>query len=141
MRVIETGGASVDHHMLNEESRKYFNRAHAASGTVFNYFGAPPKGNHLERMLECSQTNDQMSLIQYLKTAPAEDLVKCHFAMNWGKTIKPEWGPSIEKEDARMPFITQSLDEIYNSGKAPVIDAFFSFTDQVCNSSDPQKSS
>lgn len=76
--------------------------------------------------------SDQMTLIQYLKSAPSEDLVQCHFAQNWGLTIRPEWGPTIENEHAKIPFITQSADEMYNSGKAPAIDVLFSFTSQVC---------
>lgn len=123
-----TGGASVGFQMANEESRKYFNRAYILSGSLFNYFALTEEG-HLERMLECSQTKDQTSLIDYLKTTDAEKLLECYFVTDWGKTIKPKWAPTIEKPNAKMPFITQSLDKTYEN--TPALDVVFSFTDQV----------
>lgn len=128
--VIKSGGASVSYHILNEESRKYFNRAYAASGSAFNFF-ALTRENHLERMQECSKAKDSNEMIEYMKTTDSEVLAKCYFDINWGKTIKPKWVPTIEKPGTKGAFITQSPEEIYSSDKPPVVDALFSFASKV----------
>lgn len=127
---IILGGASVTFHMLNEISRKYFKRAFAMSGSIFSYF-ALTEGNHVNRIKECSNINNHDSLMEFLKTSASEILTQCHFTRDWGKTLKPEWTPTIEIPSAKNAFLTQSPDEIYNSAKAPVLDTLFSFTSQV----------
>lgn len=117
--------------MLNEESRKYFTRAVPVSGSPYSYFALKTE-DHLQRMYDCSKTTDQKSLVEYLKTASLEEIQQCKWETSWGNTINPKWVPTIEKPDAKMAFITQSPDDIYNSDNAPVMDVLFSFSNNVC---------
>lgn len=116
--------------MLNKRSRTYFKRAYAASGSPFSYF-ALTEGNHTSQLQDCSNTKDMTKLLNYLKTTDSKTIRKCQFAEDWGKTLKPEWVPTIEKPGTLGAFITQSPDDIYNSNDAPFMDALFSFTNQV----------
>lgn len=116
--------------MLNEESRKYFNRVLAMSGSVFSYF-ALTEGNHLKQMHECTNTTEINKIIGFMKATSSNVIVKCQFKKDWGLTIKPKWVPTIEKPGTVGAFLTKSPDEIYNSDKAPVMDTLFSFTSQV----------
>lgn len=127
---ISSGGASTTFHMLNEESRKYFQRAMVMSGSIFSYF-ALTEGNHLEKIQKCTPKTDIIETIEYLRTANASDIVRCNFRDDWGKTLKPEWVPTIEPKGTKNAIITQSPDNIWNSKNAPVIDTLFSFTSKV----------
>lgn len=124
------GGASVIYQMLNEESRKYFNRAAIMAGSPFGYISLT-RGNHLKRMQECSNLTDSNNIVEYLRSTDSAIILKCYLDIGWGKTLKPSWIPTIEHPSASEAFITQSPDEIYNSEKAPIIDVLFSFTSQV----------
>lgn len=121
------GGASTTFHMLNEESRKYFTRALVMSGSVYSYF-ALTEGNHREKMKNCAHTDD---VIEYLRDSDSRDIIQCHYADDWGKTLKPEWVPTIEAPGTLKSFITESPDVIWKSDTAPVLDALFSFTNEV----------
>lgn len=117
--------------MINEESRKYFNRAFLSSGSSLNYF-AFTKGNHVERMFGCSEATNQQQLMEYLKTTPQDDIVECYFRYDQGpNAIKPVWTPTIEIPDAKMPFLLQDPEEIYNSGTVAPIDVLIGFDSQV----------
>lgn len=116
--------------MLNEESRSYFTRAYTSSGSAYSYF-ALREGNHRKKLQECFQINDLANLLEYLRATDSDILVECYFQMDWGKTIRPNWVPTIEEPGTPGAIITQSLDEIYNSDKAPVMDTMFSFNSQV----------
>lgn len=117
--------------MLNAKSRKYFHRAFVMSGSIYSYF-ALTEGNHLEKIKECASITNTIQIIEYMKTANSSDILTCYFKDDWGKTIKPEWVPTIEPKGTTNAFITQSPDIIWNSSKAPVIDTLFSFTSKVC---------
>lgn len=117
--------------MLNEESRKYFNRGYAMSGSALNYF-ALTTGDHLERMKKCSDSKDMNKIIEYLKTTDSEELTQCHFRQNWGDVLpKSQWTPTIESPDTEGAFLTQLPEEIYNSSKAPAFDLLLGFDSQV----------
>lgn len=124
------GGASVSFHMLNEESRKYFNRAFLLSGSAFDYF-ALSELNHFERMQKFSNINDKNQLLEYLKTADSKMLADIDSISSFGKTLIPPWAPTIESPMTKGAFLTKTLEEIYKSDRAPVLDTWFSFTSQV----------
>lgn len=123
------GGASVHFHMINEESRRYYNRALSSSGTAMNFF-ALKRINHLERVQKCFQTNNMGHLIQYLKVADRNILMNC-YPFIIPDDLYPVWVPTIENPNASVAFLTKTPSEIYNSEKAPQMDAIFGFTSQV----------
>lgn len=119
------------YHMFNEESRKYFNRAFAMSGPAFHNITLT-RGNHIDRMRECSKFNDTDEIIEYLRTTDSKELTKCYFRKDWGKTnLSTEWAPTIENANANKAFFTQTPEEMFESDEAPVLDTLFSFTSQV----------
>lgn len=120
--------------MLNVESRKYFNRAFILSGSAFDYF-ALSEVNHLERMREFSKIDDKAKVVEYLKTADSKLLADIGSINSFGKTLIPPWAPTIESPMTPGAFLTKTLDAIYESDNAPVLDVMFSFTSQV-NTSD-----
>lgn len=119
--------------MLSEESRRHFQRAYVMSGSIYSYFALSPGGNHLKKMQKChpKKTRDPKQIVEYIKHADYKDIVKCHFKDDWGKTLKPEWIPTIEAPNTLNAFITESPDAIWMPDKAPVLDAMFSFVSQV----------
>lgn len=117
--------------MLNEESRKYFNRAFALSSTSFNFYTLF-EPNHLKRLQECSEIDDKKMLIEYLQTADSDILAKCASTNDLGKLLlAAPWVPTIENASTKGAFITKTPEEIYNSDKAPVLDTMFTFTSDV----------
>lgn len=115
------GGAFVQAHMLNLESRKYFSRAFCISGSID--FWKTRHENHIREIQECLHTNKTGNeLVEYLKTANATELAPCHDV--W-------WVPSIEGPNATRPFMTQTPEEIHKAGKTPPMDAMFSIVSQV----------
>ncbi|XP_055325786.1 esterase B1-like [Sitodiplosis mosellana] len=124
------GGASVNYHMLNEESRKYFNRAFAlSSSSLNNYVLYEP--NHLERMQKISNIQDKLQLVEYLKTADSTELAKILRTNDLGQILlQAAWVPTIESPETKGAFITKSPDEIYKSDAAPVMDTMFSIVSQ-----------
>lgn len=126
---LHTGGASVHFHMINEQSRKYYNRAFSSSGTAINFF-ALHRINHMERVQKCFQTNDVGHLIEYLKVADRSILMNC-YPFIIPDDLYPVWVPTIESPTAGDAFLTKTPYEIYNSDQAPMMDAIFGFTSQV----------
>lgn len=130
--VAFVGGASVHFHVINKESRKFFNRAYSTSGTALSFF-ALHRTNHLDRVQKCFQTNESDQLVAYLKVADRSILVKCHpFIIP--DDLYPVWVPTIENANVNGAFITKTPDDIYQSNLASKIDAVFGFTSQVINS-------
>lgn len=115
--------------MLNEESRKYFNRVYIGSGPTLTDRTFAQE-NHIERMQNFTQIVDVNSMIEYLKTANSDSLDDCGEMNSFGRTIKLSWSPTIENRTNRA-FITETPEEMYNSGKVPPMDALFSFTSKV----------
>lgn len=129
MKTNRIGGASVNFQMLNEESRKYFNRAFLISGTALTYF-ALSEPNHMERMQNYSGIKDIEKLIEYLKTIDSEMIAKCHETTEFKHLFISPWVPTIEimKKGA---FITRRPEEIYSYDTNLVMDTLWSFTSQV----------
>lgn len=125
-----TGGASVSYHMLNEESRKYFNRAIIMSGVSFNNF-ALYESNHLERMQNFTNIKDEQKLVEYLKAADSAVLAKVTGLKDSRYIVQTSWAPTIESPETNGAFITQHPEEIYQSDKAPIMDAIFTFNSMV----------
>lgn len=100
------------------------------SGSLYSYF-ALTTGNHLKKVQECANTRDPNQIVKYLQEADVGDITKCYFADDMGKTLKPEWVPTIEAPGTMNGLITESPDVIWKSLKAPVIDTLFSFVTQV----------
>lgn len=116
--------------MFNEQSRQYFNRAYAASGTMFTAtaFNAT---THWHRIPRCFGVNDNRNeIIEYLKTADSKILRTCDPYIYPGE-LQLNWVPTIECQNTSGAFLTQTPDEIFNSGTAPIMDTMFSFTSQV----------
>lgn len=126
----EIGAASVHFHMLNDSSRKYFNRVYASSSSAFSAY-ALHRANHLQKAHECFQINEMDKLIKYLKTTNSSTLVKCY------PSPSPAWVPTIENSRAVGAFLTQTSDEIYGSNKVSPLDTMFSFNSQVLTSLNP----
>lgn len=100
------------------------------SGSAFSYF-ALTETNHVEKMQECAHTRNVKQIIEYIKVADFLDIIQCHFKSNWGKTLKPEWVPTIEAPGTINGFITESPEVIWTSRKAPVMDTLFTSTSEV----------
>lgn len=116
-----TGGTFAHAHMLNAESRKYFNRAYSSSGVVSRFHLR--RDNHVEYLRQCLQINETgYGFAEILKTANTTALAECNYL---------RWIIFIESPNTPGAFITQSLDEIYNSDSAPKVDAMFSIATQV----------
>lgn len=116
-------------HLLNEESRKYFNRAYLSSSSVFSHY-ALHRANHLQGMKDFTGISADEELIKYLRTANSDFLSK-HYPFTYGKSLTPPWVPTIEHTNAVRPFITKTPDEIYGTGEAQAIDIMFSFNSKV----------
>lgn len=131
MKFIETGGTSVHYHVLNLESRKYFNRAYLASGVALDYF-ALHEPDHLGRLYEFSKTQDKKQLIKYLKSTDSQILAECYSTLDFGNVlVSLPWVPTIESPLTKGAFLTKTPEEILNSNEAPVMDILFSFTSEV----------
>lgn len=113
--------------MLNKESRPYFNRAFASSGSALN---AWQRKNHMPLIQECSNLNGTNEIIQYLKTASSQRLLQCK-QKNAPGSIDQAWLPTIESPQTRGAFLTQPPDEIYESNPPLPIHTMFSFNSQV----------
>lgn len=115
--------------MLNEESRKYFNRAFVISNSAFSGLALSSK-NHVQHIQECSQFKQIDDLVKYVKTSDFATLRTC-YATKFPGELFTYWTPTIEIPTAVGAFMTKTPDEILNSDKAPVLDAMFSFASQV----------
>lgn len=115
--------------MLNDESRKYFKRVFASSGSAFCAY-ALRKANHVQRTQKCFKIKQMSKLINYLKLAKPSTLTACDPLIYPGG-ITPKWVPTIESPNTKGAFITKSPDEIYSLGKTFAMDSMFSFTSQV----------
>lgn len=116
--------------MLNQISRKYFNRAFLSSGTAlsFHHFA---EANHLQRMMEYSKIDDKDQLIEYLKVADSDFLSRCYPVVIDSQTYYLPWVPTIESPEIDGAFITTTPEQIYNSNEAPIMDVMFSFNSKV----------
>lgn len=115
--------------MLNVESRKYFRRMFASSGSAFCAY-ALRKANHVQRTQKCLKIYGMKRLIDHLKVANASTLSQCDPLIYPGG-ITAKWVPTIESRNTKGAFFTESPDDIYSSGEAPAMDSMFSFTNQV----------
>lgn len=107
--------------MLNAESRKYFNRAYSSSGAVSGFHLR--RDNHVEHLQQCLQINETAyGFAEMLKTANTTALAACNYL---------RWLIYMESPNTPGAFMTQTLDEIYNSDSAPKMDAMFSIATQV----------
>lgn len=125
------GGDAVHFHMLNKESRSYFNRAFAASGTAITT-NALTKVNHVQQVQECSKIVEMDKLIEYLKTENSNTLIKCPQFEN-PVNLNTIWAPVVESIDTKGAFLTKTPREIYSDPDegVPIMDTMFSFTSQV----------
>lgn len=128
---ISQGGASTSYQMVNEESRKYFKRAYAASSTSVSFY-ALSRFNHTKPIRECSQLDKIDEIIEYVKTSSAEELAKCKSDRDLNNILLT-WGPSVEPTGTVGAFVTKATapEEIYASQSAPIMDAMFSFVSEV----------
>lgn len=99
------------------------------SSSVFSSY-AMRKTDHVQQIQECSQIYDSAKLLEYLKTANSSAFDTC-YPWSFPGELDPIWVPTIESTSAKEAFLTKTLEEIYNSTKAPNMDAMFSFAAQV----------
>lgn len=116
--------------MLNTESRKYFNRAFASSGTALN-FAVLHRTNHVQLLQKHTEIYDPKKLVEYLKTAN-EHVLRTFSPFNpkSGSLLTP-WVPTVERANISGAFLTKTPEEIYNSNEAPAMDTMFTFNAQV----------
>lgn len=115
--------------MLNKESRSYFQRAYAASGSVFQPY-VFTKANHVQIIQACSNATKIENLLGYLKNSNSSELLNCPPTETQSLEV---WVPIIERNGTKNAFLTKTPEEIYNNGgEAPIMDTMFSFTGQVC---------
>lgn len=128
---LSSGGVSVQLQMLNEESRKYFNRAFSISGSAFQGY-VLRRCNHIRHIQRCSQVNKTDEMINYLKTAHTKILANCCAVDKCPEEDPhPIWVPNIESSTTIGTFLNQNVEDIYNSEKAPVMDFLLGFGSQV----------
>lgn len=131
--MFKIGGASVHYHILNEESRNYFQRAFVVSGAALDYF-ALYEPDHYKRVQECFDIEDKTKLIEYLKSTDSKILAECYATQDFGKLlVSLPWVPTIENPSTKGAFLTKSPEDILNSNEAPMMDILFSFTSEVFN--------
>lgn len=116
-----TGGEYVHFHMLNEQSRKYFQRAWTGSGNAFSTY-ALRRANYVDFVQGCCKIFDINRLTYFLKTTNTTNLVRCYHQA---------WYPTIENPNTKGAFLTKSPEEIYSSDNPPIMDAVFNFASQV----------
>lgn len=119
------GGASVQFQLLNPESRRYFNRVFAHSGSALNPFFIR-KTNQLQQIQNFLKIIDSVKLIEYLKMANPTILTK-FFTLKMPFVFQP----TIESSSINGAFLSKTPEDIYNSNEAPAIDTMFSLTTDV----------
>ena len=106
--------------MINEESRKYFQRAFSISGSAMQSYVLWTYDRE-EQLQSCTKTNDKNKMIEYLKTANSSMVLECS---------KPGWYLTIESPILKNAFLTQWPEEIFKT-EVPIMDAMFSFGSKV----------
>ena len=115
--------------MLNQESRKYFNRAFVMSGSAFVKY-ILRKNNHVNYLREYLKITDMNEMIEFLKNANAF-LIK-RYPYDIFSEFNPRYVATIENAKTSGAFMSKMPDELYRSDDAPKMDTMFSFTEQVC---------
>lgn len=120
--------------MLNKESRSYFQRAYAASGSLFQSY-VFSKANHTKIVQKCSNITETDKLMEYLKTENSSALIKCPRLEGPMVEFNIEWVPVIESNATKSAFLTKTPEEIFNgpTEELPIMDTLFSFTGEVLN--------
>lgn len=117
--------------MLNRESRKYFQRVFAASGSAFQSY-LFTNVNHAQHVQNCLNITEASQLIALLKIESISVLISCPALEALDDfSSSPIWVPVIENTNTKNAFFTKTPQEIYNyPAGAPMMDAMFSFTAQ-----------
>lgn len=128
LKTVIEGAVSVQLQMLNAQSRKYFNRAFSISGSAFQDY-VFRRQSHVELVQNCSRINGISQMIEYLKATNSGILT--NFCVRTRGQPSPVWVPNYESPNAKGAFLSQKIENIYNSNNAPVMDAMFAFASQV----------
>lgn len=125
------GSASVHLQMLNKESRSYFQRAYADSGSAFQPY-VFTRTDHVQHVQNCSNITETDKLLEYLKTVNSSNLMRACSLEVTPDIFNIVWSAVVESNDTKHAFITKTLEEIYKDANdgALAIDAMFSFTGQ-----------
>lgn len=125
------GAISADYQVLNEESRKYFQRVIILSGSALIGYHT---GNHECLMHIIARnaskiTRNKEELIEYLKTADARQIQDF---VDDIENLPPiiSWSPIIEREDAINPFLRDEPYTAYEKIKQFNLTSFFSISDK-----------
>lgn len=106
-----------------QQSRPYFNRAFVSGGSAFNSWQF---GNHLQLLQQCSKLTALSQIIQVLKTASIQSVLKCQPT----SASKAEWLPTIESPQTPGAFLTQPPDEYFETDPPLPIHTMFGFNSQ-----------
>lgn len=101
-----SGSFSVSHHLLNDESKKYFQQSIALSGTGQSYHGYI-RGNHqclirkFAKHFKPTIGNEPEELIEFLKYVPEQDLIdfSMQVFVESGHDQNIVWYPTIEGQN------------------------------------------
>ncbi len=70
-------------------------------------------------------------MIEYIRVSDARDIAQCYYRDDWGKTLKPEWVPTVEPRNTSNGILTECPTDIWTSANAPVIDTLFTMVSAV----------
>lgn len=84
----------------------------------------------MELIQECAKLNGTNGMVEFLKTANSQRLLRCHVKAQPG-SIDQSWLPTIESPQTCGAFLTQSPDEIYKTNPPLPIHTMFSFNSHV----------
>lgn len=98
-----SGGTAAHLHALSPVSSKLFKRGIALSGSAFNFFVYYEKNNHLDLLRETFKTElagktNGKDILEFMKTAPAELIVKKTPVGDVNGLIKLNWGVVVESK-------------------------------------------
>lgn len=141
------GGSSVSHHLLNDESIKYFQQALVMSGTAQTY-SQYLTGNHLCLMNVFAKKYSKWmgdsleELIELLKYIPEQEILDFASEIeNYPRdvlefevlpTFNVMWWPIIEAENAIQPFLLDDPGMKLENKANFNITSYFTSTNRVC---------
>lgn len=96
------GSVSVGYHALNKESRRYFQRGFAMSGTPISYYADLKSNNHTDVVVDNAKSHgtnitNQLELMEYLKNVTAKEIFEdaTHISSS-ERTFNVPWAPVYE---------------------------------------------
>lgn len=141
------GATSASHHMLNDESRKYFQRILIMSGTA-NTYKMFLEGNHrclveifakkyekwigssLEEIIELLKSVSEKEILDFAAEVQSQPHDQLEFEIV--ATLNVFWVPIVEAENAIRPFLQENPEEKLENAKDLSIPTYYTTTSRVC---------